>query len=377
MKNAIVVGTHKTAETRAEDWMQFLDKNADGKVTEGEFVEAMKYMTDLLEDDEFENNMLEHLGMVHNYRKLDRREKLVVLFRKLDADGSGTIELGEFKDLTLDLNPKADLEKAKENMAWFDADGDGKVTLDEFLEGMEWIVSPLDDLELDVLVRQCLEDAHYHELNLSGCLLGDAGVVALAECLHCDKHLGKLVLKGCNIRNKGAIALAKALAVHPSCSGLDISDNPISFGAGDALKEMLTKNRRLEELNIDGTFIRPRKPTSRTHREMGPTAFEGGEELLEIASHNAASPPLERRDVLTILREQRDEVKTIFYSYAGVDGKMSLEELRSALLEEGAESWIRDLFRVPQEPGARAIRRPAVRPGPRRRCDEERHQVIP
>lgn len=61
----------------------------------------------------------------------NNNKKIEELFRSLDDDGSGTIEVEELLKV-LSENGEVDLEQIKELIAEVDENSDGKVSLDEF-----------------------------------------------------------------------------------------------------------------------------------------------------------------------------------------------------------------------------------------------------
>ena len=59
------------------------------------------------------------------------------MFKEIDTDGSGTIDYGEF--VTAAVNKQMMLNKQNIDMMFklYDKDGDGEITVTEFIEGMK------------------------------------------------------------------------------------------------------------------------------------------------------------------------------------------------------------------------------------------------
>ncbi|CUG00750.1 Hypothetical protein, putative [Bodo saltans] len=89
------------------------------------------------------------------------------------------------------------------------------------------------------------------ELDLSNCMMGDAGVQALAAMI---RKLPSIVILSCagnNIRDVGCHALAAHIGDHPSIESLNISDNKITDAGVTSLYFMLEGSSGV--LNVDFT----------------------------------------------------------------------------------------------------------------------------
>ena len=91
----------------------------------------------------------------------DQRHALCdTVFAADDADGSGTLELGEMKTLVLKVVNKYELPmpreaKVEELYQLCDKNGDGTLTNDEFRDALARLVPvPMDDRSMDSLVQQ-------------------------------------------------------------------------------------------------------------------------------------------------------------------------------------------------------------------------------
>lgn len=100
---------------------------------------------------------------------LDRPDALRAVFRSLDADDSGAIELDELLTLATGICPSMSEEECREMFNFLDADGDAKVDEDEYLQCMVMITNgiPQDEFEhgiKDLLARSSkpIDDPKYY-----------------------------------------------------------------------------------------------------------------------------------------------------------------------------------------------------------------------
>ena len=128
------------AEVRA--MMRQMDKDGDGSISRAEYLEYMGQLVDILGDEEFERGVLETLATKPLISDLpDRETKLTALFRHLDADASGDLEIDELMPVFMSATPGADAavdpiaarRDAKAQLAYLDEDGGGTVDLREFI----------------------------------------------------------------------------------------------------------------------------------------------------------------------------------------------------------------------------------------------------
>ena len=126
------------AEVRA--MMRQMDKDGDGSISRAEYLEYMGQLVDILGDEEFERGVLETLATKPLISDLpDRETKLTALFRHLDADASGDLEIDELMPVFMSATPGADAavdpiaarRDAKAQLAYLDEDGGGTVDLHE------------------------------------------------------------------------------------------------------------------------------------------------------------------------------------------------------------------------------------------------------
>lgn len=77
----------------------------------------------------------------------NREDALEKCFQVLDKDGSGFIELWELRQFLLGVSPHANLEGSKSMLEFLDADGDQKVSLEEYTEAMVRAMMLMSDEE--------------------------------------------------------------------------------------------------------------------------------------------------------------------------------------------------------------------------------------
>eukprot|EP00756_Hemistasia_phaeocysticola_P018353 Hpha_TRINITY_DN15587_c1_g5::TRINITY_DN15587_c1_g5_i1::g.108457::m.108457 len=101
---------------------------------------------------------------------------------------------------------------------------------------------------------------HMTELNLGLNYIGVKGIAPLLEVLRRNKGLRVLNLRDNNLENAEVRSLVTVLlsAAGSNLTTLDLSNNPISLAGGSALVDLLTRQRRLTTLNMDGTLVQPK-----------------------------------------------------------------------------------------------------------------------
>merc|ERR1712018_743404 len=134
------------------DQFCLIDEDGDGRLTKEEMVKLVKdgkgeqldFMMKLMDADESGtvefNEFLEIMAFLHFNKGLNTRTA-GQFFRALDKDGDGYLtadELGEFYKMVGEANEggpsKEEIEKLIQTL---DKDGDGKVDLQEFMDGID------------------------------------------------------------------------------------------------------------------------------------------------------------------------------------------------------------------------------------------------
>jgi Ca2+-binding EF-hand superfamily protein len=73
---------------------------------------------------------------------------------------AGYLTLTELLALTTKNNFQSDVEEAKVHMQWLDADGDDRVSRQEFCEAMDFFLSGLDEEDFDETVYNIMSSSH-------------------------------------------------------------------------------------------------------------------------------------------------------------------------------------------------------------------------
>lgn len=92
--------------------------------------------------------------------------------------------------------------------------------------------------------------------NLSNKMIGTKGLAAVLTVVDQSPQLRVLNLSGNNIASPGTKDILGHLAVHPALEVLDLSNNDIRLG-GPELVDLVKRNRRLKNLNLEETYLRP------------------------------------------------------------------------------------------------------------------------
>ena len=336
------------AEVRA--MMRQMDKDGDGSISRAEYLEYMGQLVDILGDEEFERGVLETLATKPLISDLpDRETKLTALFRHLDADASGDLEIDELMPVFMSATPGADAavdpiaarRDAKAQLAYLDEDGGGTVDLHEFIDAMTFLTSYLGDEDFGAQMEEQMSTDRF-TYKCDAAFLGRKGVLALIPVFRADRSFTHLVLRGCGVRNAGVVELCRALAGHPTLEYLDVGDNPISEGGVDALVALVESTPTLKHVGFDGCYFT--RGWSDTSENLEGDPRTGGEPIRAAVARNRRPPPpagegaVAMMDVEEMLRARRGEVKALFHDVAGEDGKVSFDELRRGLMAR-SEDW--------------------------------------
>lgn len=132
--------------------MTVLDQNGDHKVSGEEFVQVMDFLVSGLDDEEFDLFIAD--SRIRVGAKASREVLLRKVFRKLDIDSSGYIEVGELRKLVGHVAPAESTTRAYSTLSMFDNDGDARVSLDEFLSVFEFLAQDMDEAEFSTLLTK-------------------------------------------------------------------------------------------------------------------------------------------------------------------------------------------------------------------------------
>jgi hypothetical protein len=92
-------------------------------------------------------------------------------------------------------------------------------------------------------------------LDLSRNFVGDRGLIPVLAVIQRSPHLRKLVLCENGLRNNAVKLLCNVCVKHPSIVSVDLSDNFISEGAGNAIEQLLAENPRITDVGFRNTKI--------------------------------------------------------------------------------------------------------------------------
>ncbi|XP_028398496.1 probable calcium-binding protein CML16 [Dendronephthya gigantea] len=108
---------------QAEAYSMMLDKDGNQTVS---FEELHQWLTS---GEKFQN--------ANDKCRFYRLKKAVEMFKKFDADGSGSIDENEFRQLMIAINcPRDKIDEAKKSL---DKDGNGVISFPEFLQWLNWL----------------------------------------------------------------------------------------------------------------------------------------------------------------------------------------------------------------------------------------------
>merc|ERR1719433_1894082 len=144
LKNCKYLSSHQ--EDAVKKTFQTMDLNGDGHLTEDELYQALhKVDPDLTRDDchtimmsvdANSNGVLEYdelLSSRINRKLISKEERLRKVFKCLDVDGSKTLTAAEIQGALMSIHPKITLDQCKELMEEADANGDGVIDYEEWL----------------------------------------------------------------------------------------------------------------------------------------------------------------------------------------------------------------------------------------------------
>jgi Ca2+-binding EF-hand superfamily protein len=103
-------------------FIQKYDANGDKKISEEEFVDGF-------------------FGFYPNQRNLfdnDKKQKLIQIFRQLDRDGNNYVSFNELKKAIVEIGYRFNISFSQAKLQgffrYYDINGDGRISLEEFLE---------------------------------------------------------------------------------------------------------------------------------------------------------------------------------------------------------------------------------------------------
>eukprot|EP01063_Lacrimia_lanifica_P040049 TRINITY_DN8964_c0_g1_i1.p1 TRINITY_DN8964_c0_g1~~TRINITY_DN8964_c0_g1_i1.p1 ORF type:complete len:183 (+),score=78.58 TRINITY_DN8964_c0_g1_i1:50-598(+) len=92
-------------------------------------------------------------------------------------------------------------------------------------------------------------------LDLSRNYVGNRGLVPVLSVVQKCPHLKKVVFSDNGLRNAAVKSMCVVLASHPDLTAIDLSDNYISEGAGEALVQLVKTNDNIVDIQLLNTKI--------------------------------------------------------------------------------------------------------------------------
>ncbi|KAK3240640.1 hypothetical protein CYMTET_49535 [Cymbomonas tetramitiformis] len=318
-----------------------MDADKNGAISREEFRTALEVVWADKSDMELDQGVLELLSLEHDLANLPTVEaRLRVVFKHLDFNNSGFLEMPELENMGRSFNPRVDRENAKCMMIWMDKNHDQRVSMDEFVETMTELAKDFSEAETLTGLMEIMTE-NRAKYDFSTAYLGPAGVLTVLNVIKDDTDMHSLSLRSCGIRNDTVLAIKEALQHHRSIRKIDLGSNPISDAGAVHLLELLKANTAIDDLLITDTNIT--RNWSNTSPVIGSREFEDGLPLERQLAANrrakeSAARALDAVDLDQILKEHKDQMKTLFYTLAGVDGRVSFHELEDGL-KTMSEEW--------------------------------------
>jgi len=99
--------------------------------------------------------------------------------------------------------------------------------------------------------------ASFTVFDLEGNVVGVKGAAVILKLINQSMpQLTKLSFSGNNLASSSTDDMYRELVAHPNLRSINVSNNDIRLG-GPSLVELVKKNKKLTEVNIDNTFLRP------------------------------------------------------------------------------------------------------------------------
>lgn len=185
-------------------------------------------------------------------------------------------------------------------------------------------------------------------VDLTPNFIGGLGLQALTSVLYKNRNLVSLNVSNNGLSNESVVFFCRSFVDHPTLKELNLSHNPLTLPAGEALLQLVQRNTVIEEIHVAGTMIeenilRHIRRALNLRRQGtaggGSAGREASKKKIAATSPNAVSTPYQR--VLLEFEPKREAKKA-----ARAQERVSKED--KALVE------LKDIIRV------RKLSRPAV-----------------
>lgn len=282
--------------------------------------------------------VMEVVAFQDQIESLSRQGMLHAAFKEMDVTGEGALPVSELQALLLRVHPALDLQRLAAMRPYLFSYAGNMAPEADCLELMAAACEELTDRQLITGVYEVLDFKvrSRHAYDFSRCYVGDRGALPLIRALQADPSFTALNLSSCGLSSGAVQALVDMLVTHPCITSLDVSNNPISDEGGVMLTWLLENNNNIVNCNIDKTYLL--RNYSRTHHDhLGPSPCEDGAPLFQALDANRSSRRSSTDEVVAVLRDHHVEIKALFWALADGKGRVPLETLQAALMEEGAE----------------------------------------
>eukprot|EP00854_Cymbomonas_tetramitiformis_P004315 gene4315-5312_t len=314
-----------------------MDADKNGAISREEFRTALEVVWADKSDMELDQGVLELLSLEHDLANLPTVEaRLRVVFKHLDFNNSGFLEMPELENMGRSFNPRVDRENAKCMMIWMDKNHDQRVSMDEFVETMTELAKDFSEAETLTGLMEIMTE-NRAKYDFSTAYLGPAGVLTVLNVIKDDTDMHSLSLRSCGIRNDTVLAIKEALQHHrsirhspdPSSRWNWSNTSPVigsrEFEDGLPLERQLAANRRAKESAARALDAVDLDQILKEHKDQMKC------DLGSIAEKRCFSAADTRERV-------EGALKTLFYTLAGVDGRVSFHELEDGL-KTMSEEW--------------------------------------
>ena len=187
-----------------------------------------------------------------NVDLLNTKEKLSLAFHHLDFDDSGELEMDELEKFGLMINPYADTKKLQASMQKLDLDGSGAVDLGEFIESMSLVMG--NDAQVNSGVKALLDAAMMAREREWGPAKDLAP--AFAKSILSNPYFKKVPQMGSEelelylkAEDKTVVFVDARPPVMTKVSTIpEALIVPVSFGVEDGMKKLIVDEEKLKEL---------------------------------------------------------------------------------------------------------------------------------
>jgi len=318
-----------------------MDANLDKKISREEFHVGLYSAWGNMDDEQLKQGVLEVLASANDFSSLPTLEmKIRKVFKFMDADDSGFLDMDELRQLGQSVNPRVTRAEAMELLGQLDSDGDGYVDINEFVQGMTLLLQGQSDEDATQLLRE-LMDQHRFKYDFSRCFVGPNGILPLLSVLAQDTKCQSISLRNNGIRNAQCPGIFEALKGHENLEALDLGNNPIGDEGAVHLLNLVKINTNITEMYLDDTHIT--RQWYNTSATLGDREFEDARPIMEQLERNRVAkkgtlPCLENVDLDKVFSDRKDAIKELFYSLVGPEMRVSYDALVESMAAMG-EEW--------------------------------------